>query len=140
MFCILRFFQNPDRENQNDLISRTLGKICFIDHRYRGPRPEPGEFWISDIVRETRHGRVEGCFLCEPWERVEYQSLVPLSPLSCTVNRPFHSVLTIDPVRNESPEGRIIPWIITRNHRQKLMTPDIVAVVVNLGGKWWQRR
>ena len=140
MFCVLRFFRNPDQSNQNELISRTLGKIAFIVKGYKGPKPQDGEFWLSDIVIETRAGQVGGCFLCEPFQQVDYEELVPISPLNCTVNKVFENTLTIDPVRLETPERKLIPWILTLNHKTKLMTPEVIAVIVNLGGNWWDRR
>jgi len=140
MFCVLRFWANPDSNNQNKLLSRTLGKISFIDNNYQGPRPQDGEFWLSDIVSEIKPSQVGGCFLCEPFQKVDYNDLVPISPLSCTVNRVFKSILTIDPVCRETPDRRPIPWILTLNHKTKLMTSEIVAVIVNLGGTYWQRR
>jgi len=139
MYCVLRFFQNPDQSNQNALISRTLGKICFIDNAYRGPQPEPGDFWLSNVVKETRSSRVAGCFLAEPFQKVAYENLVPISPLSCTVLQPFPGTLVIDPVRLETPEGALIPWIVTKNHKARLMANNIIAVLVNLGGNWWDR-
>ncbi|NIT77380.1 MAG: hypothetical protein GWN58_23500 [Anaerolineae bacterium] len=140
MYCVLRFFANPDQSNQNALISRTLGKICFIDNAYRGPHPEPGDFWLSNVVKETRASRVAGCFLAEPFQKVAYESLIPISPLSCTVLQPFPGTLVIDPVRLETPEGALIPWIVTKNHKAKLMADNVIAVLVNLGGDWWERR
>jgi hypothetical protein len=93
------------------------------------------------VVSETKASKVGGCFLVEPFQKVEYADLVPISPLSCTVNRVFNSVLTIDPVCTETPERTLIPWILTLNHKSKLMRPDIVAIIVNLGGSsWWNRR
>jgi len=139
MHCVLRFFDNPDQSNPNALISRTLGKICFIDNNYRGPQPSSGEFWLSNLVKETRASKVAGCFLAEPFQQVEYENLVPLSPLSCTILQPFPGTLVIEPVRLETPEGYLIPWIVTRNHKSKLMSESIIAVVVNLGGNWWHR-
>ena len=139
MYCVLRFFDNPDQSNPNALISRTLGKICFIANDYRGPRPAHGEFWLSNLVKETKASRVAGCFLAEPFQKVAYEILVPLSPLSCTILQPFPGTLVIDPVRLETPEGHLIPWIVTRNHKAKLMGGTIIAAVVNLGGGWWTR-
>jgi len=140
LYCVLRFFENPDETNQNRLISRTLGKICFIDNNYRGPHPDPGDFWLSNVVKETRAGQVGGCFLAEPFQRVPYEHLVPISPLSCTIQAPFRGTLVVDPIRLETPEGHAIPWIVTKNHKARLMNKEIVAVVVNLGGQWWDRR
>lgn len=140
MWCICRFFANPRADDQNPLISRTLGKVAFIDHAYLGPKPQEGEFWLSDVVSETKASKVGGCFLVEPFQKVAYEDLVPISPLSCTVNQVFSSVLTIDPVRTETPERTLIPWILTLNHKSKLLRPDITAVIVNLGGSWWSRR
>ncbi len=139
MYCVLRFFSNPDLSNQNALISRTLGKICFIDNNYRGPRLAPGDFWLSNVIKETRSGQVGGCFLAEPFQQVPYEHLVTISPLSCTIQQPFPGTLVVDPVRLETPEGHAIPWIVTKNHKAKLMTRELVGVVVNLGGPWWQR-
>jgi len=82
---------------------------------------------------------VGGCFLCEPFQKVDYEGLVPIAPLSCTVNRVFQTILTVEPVYRETPEGQPIPWILTLNHKTRLMTPEIVAVIVNLGGAYWQR-
>jgi hypothetical protein len=122
------------------LISRTLGKVALIDHAYQGPKPCEGEFWLSDVVSETKASQVGGCFLVEPFQKVEYEDLVPISPLNCTINQIFDSILIIDPVRLETPERTLIPWILTLNHKAKLMRQDIVAIIMNLGGSWWTRR
>jgi len=94
---------------------------------------------LSNVVRETKASHVAGCFLAEPFQQVAYSSLVPISPLSCTVLQPFPGTLVIDPVRLETPEGHLIPWIVTKNHKSKLMTDSVIAVVCNLGGNWWAR-
>jgi hypothetical protein len=82
---------------------------------------------------------VAGCFLAEPFQQVAYETLVPISPLSCTVLEPFPGVLVIDPIRTETPENILIPWIVTKNHKAKLMTTSVIAVILNLGGSWWTR-
>ena len=147
MYTVVRFFKNPSYDpraprgpNSNPLISRTLGKICFVDAAYSGARPQDGEFWIADVTKETDSGQPRGCFLCEPFERVEYENLVPLTSAMCTVNLVYGYVLTVDPIETHTPELKTIPWILPLRQKSMLLTNrEIVAIIVNLGGEFWSR-
>lgn len=81
---VVKFCRNPDERQANRLFSRTLGKIAFIDHRWldRQPddKPTEGQFWLVDVVHETRSGEARGSFLVHPLQRVEERELKRLLP------------------------------------------------------------
>lgn len=124
------------------MISRTAGKIAFIDHEYRGVSPENGEFWYSSITKEFNAGKVKGCFLSEPFERVDYESILSLNRTNCTIHaRNKGSTILIDPAKlwdDGYSTHNPLPWMLPLELRKQLQAPKVVAIVVCLGGEDWK--
>lgn len=140
MITVLRFFPNPriaEDDHSSPLVSRTLGKVCFIPRAYRGPSGEG--FWLSDLACELSPDQPQGAFLAEPFQQIQYEDVVHLNPNNCTIFRPFLSIIVVQPVIIHTPEGKPIPWVLSQQYKTQLMTDGIFGVVVNLGGNYWQR-
>ncbi len=91
MLCILKFFENTNykdkkgsSDNENEVISRTLLKIAVVSRHYRQKHPElmpkHGELWKCRIVKEISSGKNRGCFIVEPVQKVDDQSILHLIP------------------------------------------------------------
>lgn len=90
MEVILKFFVNKNvSEGEAEVISRTLGKIAIVSRAYierhrqnpkHNPMPDDQEFWRVHIVKELQPGKRAGCFLVQPIEKVEVDSLLHLAP------------------------------------------------------------
>jgi hypothetical protein len=135
----LRWWANPAYpKNKNKLISRTTGKITFVDNKHTGPQPGDGEFWLSSITTEVFPGQLRGCFLAEPFLKVEFDDLLFLNKGNCTVSYVEDgSVAIIDPALVTTPDGQHIPWMLPLPFRKELRTEKVIATVVNLGGDSW---
>lgn len=86
MITILKFFENTNKNNNddNDVISRTLLKIAVVSRHYKlqatNIMPKHGELWRCKIVKEISSGINKGCFVVEPIENLEEDSIVRLVP------------------------------------------------------------
>lgn len=90
MEVIVKFFPNETtKEGEAPLISRTLGKVAIVARAYMerarvNPKhhqmPGPQEFWRVLIIKELQKGQRAGCFLVQPMERVDEDSLLHLAP------------------------------------------------------------
>lgn len=86
MICILKFFSNTNRgkDNDNDVISRTMLKIAVVSRHYKkkypGNLPKHGELWKCRILREKNPGKNTGCHIVEPIEQVDDKSILHLIP------------------------------------------------------------
>jgi len=144
MFCLLRWWKNP--KNNDVLISRTLGKICFLNDRLKmDPTKDPpkeNEFWVCNILFETKVGNPQGCFVCDPVHRMEQHDLIPLSHLSCTINFYERSKsAVVFPVMSKTAEDQFIGWYLPLDLKRHIMeTTKAISAIVNLGGEWWASR
>ncbi len=70
MITVVKFIENPNEDNDNKVISRTLGKIGVFNYRDSPLIPNPGEFWRVGITKEViirrQNGSVGGCFVLNP--------------------------------------------------------------------------
>jgi hypothetical protein len=87
MITILKFFENTNKQNQdddNDVISRTMLKIAVVSRHYKqqhsATMPKHGELWRCKIVKEISSGINKGCFVVEPLEQLSEDSIVRLIP------------------------------------------------------------
>jgi len=90
MEVIVKFFENSSvSEGDAPIISRTLGKVAIVSRAYmernrtdskHNPMPADQEFWRVHIVKELKPGKREGCFLVQPMEKVDVESLLHLAP------------------------------------------------------------
>lgn len=68
---ICKFHENQDRDNRNNVITRTLGKFGVVSTAWYSDKrpdqiPQPGEFWRVRIIKEVQAGQHNGCFVLEP--------------------------------------------------------------------------
>lgn len=86
MITILKFFENSSKGNDtdNDVISRTMLKIAVVSRHYKNQpnvkMPKHGELWRCKIVKEISSGINKGCFVVEPLELLEEESIAKLIP------------------------------------------------------------
>jgi hypothetical protein len=141
LLTILRWWKNPSYpdKNKNKLISRSLGKIAFVS-RSAFKQPSEGTFWLSSVSSELHAGCLKGCFFADPLEEIFYENLISLNETNCTVSPTFQGkFLIIDPYSLLTPEGYIIPWFLSLTFRERLKSPTVLAMIVNLGGDWWEK-
>jgi len=80
LVAIVKFFYN-DKQTKNSIITKSFGKIGVVDStKVYDPQPKSNEFWKVRIVRETKPGKNEGCFILEPLEKVAIEDLGKLLP------------------------------------------------------------
>jgi hypothetical protein len=95
------------------------------------------------VIEETDAGQPRGCFLADPFQRVEYEDLIPLTVATCTISLAHGCVIVIDPTEIRDTDGKIIPWILPLRQKTALLKDKdgITAIVINLGGDGlWARR
>lgn len=137
MWSILRWWSNPNKENRNRIFSRSLGKIAFVDNNFTGVRPDQNEFWLSDITFEINPGKSSGCFLCEPFKKLNWEELIPLNRSMCTLTNynKCSSTLILTPINFQ--EEDLVPWILPFSFRGEILksvATCISSIIVNLGG------
>ena len=115
---IVKFFENSNSKSKradNSLVTRTLGKVGFIDKSWKPkegePTPQKGDFWKVEIEREVAPGKNTGCFILKPLCRVDPPKLIKLVP--GMYDEEEHDSLLI--IRPKQPGD----CIITLNQRQK---------------------
>jgi len=121
---------------RNPVTSRTTGKLAFVHSSYSSIAPNPREFWLCNIIEETKTGQAGGCFLVEPLSRADRDNLRPLSRHTCTIVKHGH-VKIIKPVVLTEGDDPIL-WILPLMHKHAIVEKDTVAVVVDLGGEMWR--
>jgi len=106
---IVKFFTNSV-ENCNSLITRTLKKIGVVDREYISGNNSPanGELWKVKIIREICENQNKGCFILDPLELVDPQTVVKLVP-GMYEEKVIHKVLCILPKSPFDTYNCIIP-------------------------------
>ena len=136
MVTILKFFTNDKGNKQenslkNEIISRTLLKIAVISkyHREKHPDliPKQGEMWKCRIVKETESGKSKGCFIVEPFEKIEESdNVVHLVP-GLFYKQSINGRLIIFPKKPE------LNWILPLTHKHLMVETDgAYCVIVQL--------
>ena len=122
---IAKFFNNGNQENSNKIITKTMGKVAFIDRSYQGPLPkgDEEEFWRVKIVDERKPGERSGCFIIEPLERVKPVDLKHLV-------QGFYEEKMENGVLFILPKNPGHNWILPLTHRKSIR--DVVAILVCL--------
>lgn len=122
---VVKFYENH-QPNANDLFTKTLRKIGFIDKDWSvakppgAPEPSDKEFWIVDVVHETRHGEGRGCFLLHPIRRIDADSLNWLLP-GMYSEESYDGCLVLEP----SSGG--LHWLVSRRLKNVV---DGYAVII----------
>lgn len=132
---VVKFYQNHYATSQlpheqakverNSLISKTLLKTVVIDDAWH---PKPGlrapvdkEFWMVDLVHETRAGEKRGCFIAHPLRQLDFAQMNRLLP-GMFIERRVNGLLLLEPKLGG------INWILPARHRNRIL--DVYAVVV----------
>jgi hypothetical protein len=85
MQAVVRFFRNPTPDRRNPAITRTLGKIGFVDSAVRDTASIDTAdlikgFWIVEVLRELSAGSPQGCFLLRPIRGLEVEEVCKVMP------------------------------------------------------------
>jgi len=123
MISILKFFENSNykggsgSENENKVISRTLLKIAVVSRHYSQKHPEKtpkhGELWKCRIVKEISSGQNRGCFIVEPIEKIDDQSIVHLIP-------GWYDTKVVNGRMVIVPRKQGVNWILPLTHKRML--------------------
>lgn len=131
--CIVKFHENKDRDNRNNLITRSLGKFgviqtAWFENKRPDQIPKAGEFWKVRIIKEVGVGHREGCFVMHPLENVHVTEIEKLLP-GMYDEEYINNILLIKPTPGLSRSGRG-NWIIPLAIRKKIT--GVYAVIVDL--------
>ena len=130
MEVILKFFANETPCSTNEVVSRTMGKICIVTNRRRqdGAMPQDGEFWRCRVLKELRAGQRRGCFFVAPLSQVGQDDLLYLLPgmYDTTVK---NGLLIVTPKQDYRGKHCILPLDHTHEfaHRR-----DVYAILVDV--------
>lgn len=120
----------------NKFWTRSMRKTGFVDNRYSGPLPNPGEEgeqWLVEIVREniTETG---GAFILKPIQCVQGQT-VPLI-LGMYDMQVFQEAVIL------TPKDMTKFWVLAPNAKYAILeATGTHAIIVNHGGELaWPRR
>tara|TARA_Y100000815_G_C13093048_1_gene406406 strand:+ start:29 stop:514 length:486 start_codon:yes stop_codon:yes gene_type:complete len=132
MEAILKFFENTSHKpsgspDGNEVISRTLLKIAVVSRHFRqkhGPDavPKHGELWRCTIVKEIKSGQNKGCFIVEPLQKVDDNSLTHLIP-------GWYDVKLVNGRLLIYPRKQGINWILPLTHK-RIMSEENKAYCV----------
>lgn len=129
---IVKFYHNHQdhRGERNQLISKTLGKLVMIENawdvREHPRRPADGEWWMIDLIHETRVGEPFGCFLCHPIRPTTFEKLNPLLPgmfKESWYGETTPKLLVVE------PKVGGVDWMLPQRHRMRVK--DVYAIVVS---------
>ena len=134
MITILKFFENTNKtaDGANDVISRTLLKIAVVSRHYKAQpdavMPKHGEIWRCKIVKEISSGLNKGCFVVEPIENLDENSIVKLVP-GFFCKKVVKGRLIVYPKKSG------YNWILPLTHK-KIMAEELGAycLIVQLDG------
>lgn len=129
---IVKFYENHQqhRSERNELISKSLLKTVLIDECWFDGQPErtpqDGEFWLVDLVHETRPGEARGAFISHPIRRVCVDQVNRLLP--GMFDEAWHG--TDNPkLLVLQPKIGGVNWMLPLRHRNRIQ--DAYAVVVS---------
>lgn len=137
MEVILKFFENDDYKgakkggNENEVISRTMLKIAVVSRHFRQKHgddamPQDGELWRCKIVKEINSGKNKGCFIVEPLEKLDDQSITHLIP-------GWYDIKSVNGRLIVIPRKRGINWILPLTHKRLLSDEHgVYCVIVTL--------
>jgi hypothetical protein len=129
---LCKFYENHEehRSERNRLISKSLLKLVMLDQTWldSGPKhvPADGEWWIVDLVHETRPGEGRGCFLSHPIRPVRYEDTTRLLP--GMFKETWHAgtgrtaLLVLEPLTGG------VCWLLPQRHRNQIRGVHAVLV------------
>jgi hypothetical protein len=137
----------PEGGWRNNIYTRSLRKIGFIDNRHpkSGPYPKNNEYWIAEVLREnmTANG---GCFILKPLRKVgdhvgaEAVALNPNEDLLPLIVG-MYEIEVLEGAVIITPHNKAL-WVMSPTAKKAIMdaTPDAHSLVINHGGTLWPRR
>ena len=135
MKTVVQFIKNrsPGSDGRNQVFSRSLRKVAFIDSRFDGPvDPRPGEHWFVEIIRENE-SKNGGCFVLKPIHRILKSELCPLVHGMYDMTNDGDAIIL-----KPKEEGKF--WVMSPTSKQLIAWDGIRVVVIDHGGPMWQRR
>lgn len=135
MNTVVQFIKNrsPGAGGRNQVFSRSLRKVAFIDNRFEGPvHPKPGEHWFVEIVRENQSEN-GGCFVLKPIHCIPKSSLSPLVHGMYDMHTDGDAIIL-----RPKETGKF--WVMSPTSKQLITWDGIRVVVIDHGGPMWQRR
>lgn len=120
---IVKFFINNNKTSRNEILTRTLGKIGVVNSMYQGEPPQDKDVWKVRVLRETHVGTNKGCFVLEPLEKLDSESITRLLPGLYT-DTVVGGILYIKPKRAG------YNWILPLSHKRSIR--DVYAIIVDL--------
>lgn len=125
-FTVVKFRNNPATHSRNKLISTTLNKYCVIDYDYLSENnavtPLPNEFWLVQIMHETRVGQREGIIVCRPQVHLTRKHVLTL------LDGMFTQKIE-DGVLYAYPKYPQFYWILPMNYRKSFPREEAHAFV-----------
>ncbi len=125
----------PEGGWRNDLYTRSLRKIGFIDNRHPrgGAFPKKDEHWLVEIVRENM-GTKGGCFILKPMRKIPNDDLMPL-----VVG--MYELEAIEGAVIITPHDNTKTWVMSPKAKKAILeASDAQSFVINHGGTLWPRR
>ena len=124
------------RQGQNNVYTRSMRKIAFIDNRHlkKDGYPKVDEYWLTEIVRENQ-GNNGGCFIVKPLEPVKKDDLVPLVHGMYDLRMDEDAIII-------TPRDQSKLWVLSPEAKRAILrsSPNARALVIDQGGDMWPRR
>jgi hypothetical protein len=81
MKTVVKVFRNSLKPENNEFITRTLGKVGV----FQGNQVKAGEFWLVEIVKELYEGENTGAFILKPIKRIEKGEIKKVTRDECSL-------------------------------------------------------
>lgn len=122
---LVKFRANLDNPtSKNRILTKTLGKVGFIDSQYRGILPSDEEFWFSSIdSMVTKGSPSSGIFVLTPIKRIERDDI-------CYLTHGMYDIEDDAGVRYVMPKIKEAWWVMSLQDRRLLFGDRIHAVVI----------
>lgn len=118
--AVAKFQTNLKADKQNNILSRTFGKVAIVDRAWSQTMaghvqfPKHDEFWLVDIVKDQSPGTNRGVLILHPRYPLETHELTRIFPGSFTEE-------LIDGILYVRPKHLGPYWISSLNLKDALM-------------------
>lgn len=122
---LVKFRANLDNpHSKNRILTKTLGKVGFIDSQYRGILPSDEEFWFASIdSMVTKGSPSSGIFVLTPIKKIDRNDI-------CYLTHGMYSYEDDAGVRYVFPKMKNAWWVMSLQDRRLLFNDKIHAVVI----------
>ena len=122
---LVKFRVNLDNpHSKNRILTKTLGKVGFINAQYRGIAPSDEDFWLASIdSMVTKGAPSSGIFVLTPIKSVHRDDIMYLT----------HGMYTYEDdagVRYVFPKHKNAWWVMSLQDRRLLFDEKIHAIVI----------